>query len=76
MQKSAAEARNKNKSGICFDYAPSVRSSKQKAPAASPKGSGESFLGGGGGLGAFVCLVGLFFLFGLLVYLIVWFAQI
>ena len=42
MQKSAAEARNKNKSGICFDYAPSVRSKgqKAKAPAESPKGSG------------------------------------
>lgn len=38
MQKSAAEARNKNRSAICFDYAPSARA--EQAPAAkAPKES-------------------------------------
>jgi len=34
MQKSAAEARNKNRSALCFDYEPSARGSPQPAPAA------------------------------------------
>ena len=32
MQKSAAEARNKNRSGLCFDYQPSAREVTKTAP--------------------------------------------
>ena len=40
MQKSAAEARNKNRSGLCFDYQPSAREVTKTAPkkAAAAKG--------------------------------------
>lgn len=40
MQKSAAAARNKNRSALTFDYAPSARSAKaapKVAPKAAPK---------------------------------------
>lgn len=37
MQKSAAEARNKNRSGLCFDYQPSARETKA-APNKAAKG--------------------------------------
>lgn len=34
MQKSAAEARNKNRSALCFDYEPSARGTPQPPQAA------------------------------------------
>ena len=40
MQKSAAEARNKNRSGICFDYQPSARETKT-APKAAKGGAAK-----------------------------------
>ena len=39
MQKSAAEARNKNRSGLCFDYQPSAREVTKTAP---KKGGGAA----------------------------------
>ena len=37
MQKSAAEARNKNRSALCFDYEPSARGTPQPPAAQSPQ---------------------------------------
>ena len=48
MQRSAAEARNKNRSAICFDYEPEPRAPAPEAP----KGEGVQGIQGGQSQGA------------------------